>query len=130
MAIDDLLSLAKGLLDGWNNGKLKRTLRRTAQEALDNKIKVIELEEKLRQQEDQIRRLKGEKPKPQIKPTSTGELNPTPKKKHEKKSKIDDIEIDETINLVVPKEDLPKDAKFIGKRNIVSKSSKLPVWIR
>ena len=62
MAIDDLLNLAKGVLDSWNNSRLKRTLKRTAQEALDNKIKVIELEEKLRQQEDQIRRLKGEGP--------------------------------------------------------------------
>lgn len=134
MAIDDLLSLAKGLLDGWNNGKLKRTLRRTAQEALDARIKNLELEEKLRQQENEIRRLKGEKSKPEIKPASTKELNPTPKKKHEKKAKVDDIEIDESVNLDVPKEDLPKDAKFIGKRKIVIqemeiKRRNLEIWI-
>lgn len=119
MAIDDLLNLAKGLLDGWNNGKLKRTLRRTAQEALDARIKNAELEEKLRQKEDEIRRLRGEKPKPEIKPTSSKELNPPPKKKHKKKSKNDEIEIDESVELDVPKEDLPKDAKFMGKRKIV-----------
>src|SRR5690606_15114693 len=113
MAIDDLLNLAKGLLDGWNNGRLKRTLKRTAQEALDKTIKVAELEEKLRQKEDEIRRLKGEKPKPQIKPTSTKELNPPPKKEHKKKQKNNDIEIDESVEVDVPKEDLPKDAKFI-----------------
>lgn len=119
MAIDDLLNLAKGLLDGWNNGKLKRTLRRTAQEALDNKIKVLELEEKLKAKEDEVRRLKGEKPKPEIKPTSSQELNSPPKKKHQKKSKNAEIEIDESVELDVPKEDLPKDAKFMGKRKIV-----------
>lgn len=134
MAIDDLLNLAKGFLDGWNNGRLKRTLKRTAQEALDARIKNLELEEKLRNLENENRRLKGEKPKPEIKPTSTSELNPTPKKKHDKKSKNEFIEIDETVNLDVPKEDLPKDAKFIGKRNIVIqeleiKRRNLEIWI-
>jgi hypothetical protein len=119
MAIDDLLNLAKGLLDGWNNGRLKRTLRRTAQEALDKSIEVAQLQEKLRQIEDEIRRLKGENPKPEIKPASTKELNPPPKKKHQKKSKNEEIEIDESVELEVPKEDLPKDAKFVGKRKIV-----------
>lgn len=134
MAIDDLLSLAKGLLDGWNNGRLKRTLKRTAQEALDARIKNLELEEKLRNLENENRRLKGEKPKPEIKPASTKELIPPGKKKHEKKSKNDDIEIDETINLDVPKDDLPKDAKFIGKREIIVqeieiKRRNLKIWI-
>lgn len=119
MAIDDLLNLAKSLLDGWNNGKLKRTLKQTAQVALDKSIEVAALEEKLRQKEDEIRRLKGEKPKPQIKPASTKELNPAPKIKHEKSSKNCVINIDEEIELDVDQEDLPKDAKFIGKRKIV-----------
>jgi hypothetical protein len=119
MAIDDLVSLAKGILDGWNNGKLKRTLKRTAQEALDARIKNLELEEKLRQLENENRRLKGEKPKPDIKPASTNELNPSNKKKHEKRPKKEEIEIDETIERNVDKDELPKDAKFIGKREIV-----------
>lgn len=119
MAIDDLLNLAKGLLDGWNNGRLKRTLKQTAQIALDKSIENAELQEKLRQKEDEIRRLKGEKAKPQIKPTSTSELDPAPKKSHEKKSKNPHLEIDESIELDLSKEDLPKDAKFIGKRSIV-----------
>ena len=134
MAIDDLLNLAKGFLDGWNNGRIKRTLKRTAQIAVDMSVKVSELEEKLRHHENEIRRLKGEKPKPQIKPTSTKDLNPPAKKKHEKKSKNEDIEIDESINLDVPKEDLPKDAKFIGKRKIIVqemeiKRRNLEFWI-
>ena len=119
MAIDDLVNLAKGFLDGWNNGKLKRTLKRTAQEALDARIKNLELEEKLRQKEDELRRLKGEKPKPQIKPTTSKDLNPPEKKKHQKKSKTEDLEIDESIEVDVDKDDLPKDAKFIGKRKVV-----------
>ncbi len=119
MAIDDLVNLAKGLLDGWNNGKLKRTLRRTAQEALDSKVKVLELEEKLRSLENENRRLKGEKPRPEIKPMSTKELNPPPKKKHDKQAKNKDIEIDESLELDVDKDDLPKDAKFIGKRRVI-----------
>jgi hypothetical protein len=119
MAIDDLLNLAKGLLDGWNNGRLKRTLKQTAQVALDRSIEVAELQEKLRQKEDEIRRLKGEKPKPEIKPTSTKELNPSPMKEHRKSTKNDEIAVDESVDLDVPKDDLPKDAKFIGKRRVV-----------
>ncbi len=86
---------------------------------MDARIKKLELEEKLRQQENEIRRPKGEKPKPEIKLASTKELNPPTKKKHEKKSKNEYIEIDETISLDVPKDELPKDAKFIGKRSII-----------
>lgn len=119
MAIDDLLNLAKGLLDGWNNGRLKRKLRQTAQLALDKSIEVAQLEEKLRNLENENRRLKGEKSKPEIKPTSTKELNPPPKKKHQKKSKNEEIEIDESVELDVAKEDLPKDAKYLGKRKII-----------
>lgn len=119
MAIDDLLNLAKGLLDGWNNGRLKRTLKQTAQVALDKSVEVAQLQEKIRDLENENRRLKGEKPKPEIKPTSTKELSPGDKKKHQKKSKNSEIDIDESIELDVPKEDLPKDAKFVGKRKIV-----------
>ena len=119
MAIDDLLNLAKGLLDGWNNGKLKRTLKQTAQVALDKSVEVSQLEEKLRQKEDEIRRLKGEKSKPEIKPTNTSDLNPAPKKNHQKKHKKSELEIDQRIETDIDKEDLPKDAKFIGTRKIV-----------
>lgn len=118
MAIDDLLNLAKGFLDGWNNGKLKRTLKRTAQVAVDKTIESAELEKKVRDLEDEIRRLKGEKPKPNIKPTNTKDLNPPLKKDHQKKSKNENIEVDETITLDVDKETLPKDAKFIGTREV------------
>ena len=109
-------------------------MKRTAHEALDARIKNLELEEKLRQFENEIRRLKGENPKPEIKPASTKELNPTDKKKHEKKPKDEDIEIDESISLDVPKDDLPKDAKFIGKRSIIIqeieiKRRNLEIWI-
>jgi hypothetical protein len=119
MAIDDLLNLAKGLLEGWNNGRLKRTLKQTAQVALDKSIEVAELQKKLLDLENENRRLKGEKTKPEIKPTSTKELNPPGKKQHEKKSKNSVLEIDESIELDVSKDELPKDAKFIGKRKVI-----------
>ncbi len=119
MAFDDLIFLAKGLVKGWNKEKLEKKIQETAIDALDSRIKISELEEKNRNLEDEIRRLKGEKPKPQIQPVSSGELNPSEKKKHQKKSKRTDIEIDEKIEVDVEKEDLPKDAKFIGKRTIV-----------
>ncbi len=75
--------------------------------------------EKLRQKEDEIRRLKSEKPKPEIRPTSTKDLNPATTKEHPKKAKNENLEVDESVDLYVPKEDLPKDAKFIGKRRII-----------
>jgi hypothetical protein len=119
MGFDELLFLAKGLVKGWNKEKLKKKIQETAKDALDNRVKVAELEEILKQKEDEIRRLKGEKPRPEIKPTTTKELNPPPKKKHKKKSKKSDLEVDEQVQLDVDKEDLPPDAKFIGTRNII-----------
>jgi FtsZ-binding cell division protein ZapB len=119
MGFDDLLFLAKGLVKGWNKEKLEKKIQETAIEALDNRIKVAELEEKNRHLEDEIRRLKGEKPKPNIKPTSSKELESPPKKKHEKKSRKDHLQIDEKVEVDVDKDDLPGDAKFIGTRKIV-----------
>ena len=118
MAFDDLLLLAKGLIKGWNKEKLEKKIQETAIEALDNRIKVSELEEILRQKDDEIRRLKGEKPKPVIKPTSTSDLNPPSKKKHKKSSKKEKIEVDEEVEIDVD-EDLPKDAKSVGHREVV-----------
>lgn len=119
MAFDELIFLAKGLIKGWNKAKLENKLKSTAIEALNNKIKVAELEEKIRQKDDEIRRLKGEKEKPQIKSTSTSELNPPKKKPHKKSSKKDKLEIDEEVELDVEKSNLPKDAKYIGHRDVV-----------
>lgn len=119
MGFDDLLFLAKGLVKGWNKEKLEKKIQETAIDALDNRIKVAELEEKNRQLEDEIRRLKGEKPKPDIKPATTKDLNPPPKKKHKKKMKKDNLEVDEQVEIDVDKDDLPSDAKFIGKRKII-----------
>lgn len=119
MGFDDLIFLAKGLVKGWNNDKLAKKIQETAIEALDNRIKNAELEEKVSRLEDEIRRLKGEKSKPQIKPANTKDLNPPEKKKHQKKSRKNDLEIDEKIEVDVDKEDLPTDAKFIGKRTII-----------
>ncbi len=79
MAFDELIFLAKGLIKGWNKAKLEKKIQETAQDALDNRIKVAELEEKLRDKDDEIRHLKGQKAKPQIQKTTTSDLNP-PKK--------------------------------------------------
>ena len=68
MAFDDLKKLTTGFIKGWKRGKLKETLKDTAQIAMDEKIKVAQLEEKLRQMKDEINRLKGEKSRPKIKP--------------------------------------------------------------
>lgn len=119
MGFDELLFLAKGLVKGWNKEKLEKKIQETAKDALDNRVKVAELEEILKQKEDEIRRLKGEKPKPEIKPTTTEDLNPPQKKKHKKKSKKSELEVDEQVELDVDKEELPSDAKFIGKRKII-----------
>lgn len=119
MSFDDLVFLAKGLVKGWNKEKLEEKLKTTALDALDNRVKVAELEEKNRTLEDEIRRLKGEKPKPEIKPTNTDDLNPPPKKKHKKKSKKADLEIDQKVELDVNKEDLPSDARYVDQRTIV-----------
>lgn len=119
MGFDDLVFLAKGLVKGWNKEKLEKKIQETAIEALDNRIKNAELEEKISNLEEEIRRLKGEKPKPEIKPTNTKDLNPPNKKKHKKKSRKSELKIDEEIELDVPEEDLPSDAKFIGKRKII-----------
>lgn len=119
MAFDDLIFLAKGLVKGWNKEKLEKKIQETAVDAINSRIKNAELEEKNRHLEDEIRRLKGEKSKPDIKPTDTKDLNPPPKKKHKKKSKKSDLEIDQKVELDIAAEDLPADAKFIGKRTIM-----------
>ena len=119
MSFNDLRNITKGFIKGWKKGKLKEKLMDAAQHALDEKIKNAELEEKLGQLEDEIRRLKGEKAKPKIKPNSTKDLNPPPKKPREKKEKKNKLEIDEEIECDVDKEELPSDAKFVGTRDVV-----------
>jgi hypothetical protein len=119
MALDDLKKLTTGFIKGWKKGKLKETLKETAELAIDEKIKNAQLEKELADVKDEIRRLKGEKSKPKIKPVNSKDLNPTPKKKHRKKSKKQELEIDEEIEVDVDKEDLPKDARFIGTRDVV-----------
>ena len=107
MAVDDLWKLTTGFIKGWKKGKLKETLQETAKIAIDEKIKVSKLEEKLGQLEDEIKRLKGEKGKPKIKPANTNkDLNPKPKKKHQKRKKKQELEIDETIVVDVDKDEL------------------------
>lgn len=120
MATDDLFKLTTGFIKGWKKGKLKETLKETAKVAIEEKIKVSKLEEKNRQLQDEIKRLKGEKTKPNIKPANTNkDLNPKPKKKHQKRQKKKELEIDETIVVDVDKDDLPIDAKSIGERDVV-----------
>ena len=119
MALDDLKKLTSGFIKGWKKGKLKETLKETAELAIEEKIKNAELEEKLAGLQDEIRRLKGEKKKPKIKPANTSDLNPAPKKSRSKKDKKKNIEIDEEIEVDVDKELLPKDAKFVGTRDVV-----------
>lgn len=118
MAFDDLVKLTTGFIKGWKKGKLKEKLKETAELAIELKIKNAELEEKTRQVIDEIRRLKGEQPKPKIKPVTSKELEPKKKKKHKKNSKIDKIEIDEEVIIDIA-EGLPKDAKFIGEREVI-----------
>jgi uncharacterized small protein (DUF1192 family) len=120
MAIDELWRMTTGWVKGWKKGKLKEKLQETAKIAYDEKIKNIELTETLGQLQDEIKRLKGEKTKPKIKPANTNkDLNPKPKKKHKKREKKKDLEIDEVVVVDVDKEDLPPDAKSIGERDIV-----------
>ncbi len=118
MSFDDLIFIAKGLVKGWNKSKLEKKMKELAHVAIDGRIKISELEEKIRQLDDENRRLKGEKPKPNIKATNTKDLNPPTKKNHQKKSKKADLEIDETRIVDVDKDELPKDAKFTGTREI------------
>lgn len=119
MGFDELIFLAKGFVKGWNKDKLEKKIRELAVSTIDVKVKNAELEEKIAQLENENRILKGEKPKPEIKPTNTKDLNPPDKKKHKKKSRKDELEVDETIELDVEKDELPKDAKFIGTRTII-----------
>lgn len=118
MAFDELILLAKGLITGWNKEKLVKKIKETAQDSLDARVKIAELEEKIRSQDDEIRRLKGEKAKPEIKKTTTSDLNPPKKKPHKKSSKKDKLEIDEEVEIDVDGE-LPKDAKSVGHREVV-----------
>jgi uncharacterized small protein (DUF1192 family) len=119
MVLDDLKKLTSGFIKGWKKGKLKETLKETAELAIEEKIKNAELEEKLAGLQDEIRRLKGEKNKPKIKPANTSDLNPAPKKSRSKKDKKKNIEIDEIIEIDVDKELLPNDAKYVGSRDVV-----------
>jgi hypothetical protein len=118
MPLNDLKRLTTGFIKGWKKGKLKDILKQTAELAIDEKIKNADLENKLADLQDEIRRLKGEKKKPNIKKANTSDLNPAPKKKHSKKKKNKDLEVDEVVELDVDEETLPTDAKFIGTRDI------------
>ena len=120
MSFDDLIFLAKGAVKGWNTEKLEKKIREITVTTIDERVKNAELEEKISCLEDEIRLLKGEKSKPEIIPANTADLNPPSKKKHHKKSKKADLEIYEKVELDVNKEDLPSDAKFIGKRKITT----------
>lgn len=119
MAFDELKNMAMGWINTWNKGKLQKKLKETAQHAVDLTIENSELEKKISDLIDENRRIKGEQSKPKIKPVNTNDLNPKPKKKHKKSSKKIDLDIDEEVELDVDKADLPKDAKFIGSRDIV-----------
>lgn len=121
MAIDDLKKLTTGFIKGWKKGKLKETLKETANLAIDEKVKNARLKKDLADAQDEIRRLKDEKAKPKfkkkIKKVDTKDLNPKEKRPHEKRSKKETIEIDKEVDL--HPEDLPNDAKYIGKRDVV-----------
>lgn len=120
MAVDELWKLTTGFIKGWKKGKLKEKLNETAKIAYDEKIKNIDLEEKIGHLKDEIKRLKGEKIKPKINPANTNkDLNPSKKKPHKKKQKKNNLDIDEVIECDIDKNDLPRDAKFIGQRDIV-----------
>lgn len=120
MSLDDLKKLTTGFIKGWKKGKLKETLQSTAQEAIDSKIKIAELEDLNRQLREENLRLKGEKGKPKIKPANTNkDLNPKKKRPHKKKQKKKDLEIDEVVERDVDKKDLPEDAKKVGTREVV-----------
>jgi hypothetical protein len=126
MVLDDLKKLTSGFIKGWKKGKLKETLKETAQLAIDEKVKNAELEETVGQLRDEILRLKGEKSKPKIKPANTNkDLNPKKKKAHKKGSKKSELDIDETIELNVDKDELPSDAKKVGTREIVIQEMKI-----
>ena len=119
MAIDDLLKLTTGFIKGWKKGKLKETLKETAQLAVDRTVENAQLQEKLAAAEDQIRILKGEKKKPKIKPANTSDLNPKKNINSKKKDKKKNLDIDKTISLDIDEKDLPSDAKFVGTREVV-----------
>ena len=99
MSFDDLKNIAAGWKKDWNKGKLKNKCQELAQDALDSRIKSSELEEKNRQLQDEIRRLKGEKKKPTIKPVNSKDLSPPSKKPHKKKTRNSTLEIDEEIEI-------------------------------
>ena len=124
MGFDDLVMLAKGIIRGWNKGKLEKKLKATAALALDKMIEVAELEEKVRQLQDENRQLKGEKAKPKIKKVTTSDLNPSKKKPHHKSSKKEKLEIDEEVEIDV-EVDLPNDAKSVGYREVVVQELRL-----
>lgn len=118
MSLDYLKKLTTGFVKGWNRGKLKETLKETAQKAIDSEVENIELKEKVGQLEDQIRKLRGEKPRPKIKPVNSKDLEPNRPKKHRKCSKKASIEVDETV-VITPDEKLPIDAKRLSPRKVI-----------
>ena len=94
--------------------------------ALMNQVERLEqtlatLKEENQHLQDEIARLKGEKPKPKFKPnTASAEAKTKSKQKKRGKPRPDRktrIEIDETQTLDV--EDLPPDARFLGYREVI-----------
>lgn len=119
MLLDELRNIAAGLISYLDRSKLQRKLKDTARHALDESIKNIELEKKIKDLQDEVRRLKGEKPKPKIKPVSSSDLKENEKKEHKKSSKKDSLEIDSTFEIDFEKKDLPSDAKYVGMREVI-----------
>jgi len=88
---------------------------------------IIRLREENQNLKNEIAYLKGEKGKPQIKPSVPTEESKAPKvkpKTWKKRSKKDRVKVDRTVE--VPMEDpMPADAKFLGFRRVIIQDMKI-----
>lgn len=112
-------------------GDIIRTLLNAVE---DYSSQITQLKEELQKSKDEVRRLKGEKGKPDIKPSKEANTNEEnkPERKNKKRrlfgrksKKKDKIKITRTECISVDRDHLPEDAEYKGKRSVVIQDIKI-----
>jgi 5-methylcytosine-specific restriction endonuclease McrA len=125
---EEILSLNVEEID-FNDGELVKNLIIKLLNVIEREAQINrQLQEEIQALKDEINRLKGEKGKSKIVPTSPKENNEIPKgrktSKWRKTSKKHRVKIDRIERIKVDKSTLPPDAKYKGYRSVVRQNIK------
>lgn len=123
MSIDFLKTFTESFFKFLKRGDLVKYLLELRDELIDSKIKILQQGKKISDLEEELRKLKGGNRRPKFGKHRTNvdskDLDDTRNKKHKKVSKNSNIEIDQEVELRLDRDELPKDAKYVGKRAVI-----------